>query len=571
MEDREVTPKLVWQDYEKGISFNNQLSLYDTVESNENFYIGKQWEGVVSNGLPTPTFNFIRRIVLYLVASTSTDNLKINAAPLACAGTGGEGKGTMRGAEEICGVVNRQFELLFEQNKLGKLVRDFMRNAAVDGDACLYAWFDPEAETGQAAKGGIRTELLENTRVFFGDPNSLDVQAQPYLLISRREQVSAVRRRAEQNGGDAENVKSDGDDAGSRFDAMTDGKCTTALRLWKSRETGTVWACECARDAFVRPPWDTGLKRYSLVWMPWDYVQGCYHGQAAVTGLIPNQVFVNKMFAMTMISLMTTAYPKVVYDQTRIAKWDSRVGAAIAVSGGDMGSVARTVDPAAISPQVSQFIQLSVSLTKEFLGATDTALGNVKPDNTSAIIALQKASSVPMELVRQNLHQCIEDLASIWMDLMRVYYGKRYVQPSPAAGREEKEPREPELFDFSRLGGTPLSMKLDVGGSAYWSEIAQMNTLDNLLTHKQIDVLDYLERVPSGYISNQQELIDTLRKRKKEEEGAGGKKNAPAGKTSAVPDLTGLPGLSAGAGASGAAPGAGPLLQLQQAMNRGAK
>ena len=34
-----------------------------------------------------------------------------------------------------------------------------------------------------------------------------------------------------------------------------------------------------------------------------------------------------------------------------------------------------------------------MQFTKEFSGATDAALGSVRPDNTSAIIALQKASS----------------------------------------------------------------------------------------------------------------------------------------------------------------------------------
>ena len=59
----------------------------------------------------------------------------------------------------------------------------------------------------------------------------------------------------------------------------------------------------------------------------------------------------------------------------------------------------------------------------------------------------------------------------------------------------------------------PLSIKLDVGGSAYWSEIAQINTLDNLLTQGKISVIDYLERVPNGYISDQQQLIETLKER----------------------------------------------------------
>ena len=326
-----------------------------------------------------------------------------------------------------------------------------------------------------------------------------------------------------ENGGDGEQVRADTDEAGDRFDALTDGKVTTLLKLWKDGKTGTVWCVKTVQGAVVRRAWDTGQTLYPLVWMSWDRVPNCYHGQAAVTGLIPNQIFVNKMFAMTMISLMTTAYPKVIYDKTRIARWDSGVGKAIGVNlgSGSIGDVAKTIDPAVISPQVSQFIELAISLTKEFMGATDAALGNVKPDNTSAILALQKASQVPMELTKQDLYQCIEDLGCIWLDLMQVYYGQRYME-LPLTGQEKRALEElglpaqetaVQLFDFGELDRAALSLKLDVGGSAYWSEISQMNTLDNLLTQGCISVVDYLERVPNGYISNQQELIETLKER----------------------------------------------------------
>lgn len=522
MEQKRQTPETVWAEYEKGVDFKNQLNLYDTVRSNEDFYIGKQWEGVQSNGLPTPVFNFIKRIILFLVASTSTDNIKMNASPLSSTGSN-----TSVEMERVCTIVNAQFEALFEQNKLGKKIRTFMRNAAVDGDACIYTWFDPDVETGQTAKGAIRTELLENTRVIFGNPNCREVQSQPYIIVSRRELVSAVKRRAEQFGGSADTIRSDTDEANDRFDAMIDGKVTTLMRLWIDPEAKTLKAMETTKDTVIRPEWDTGQKLYPIVWMNWDYVQNCYHGQAAVTGLIPNQIFVNKIFAMTMISLMTTAYPKVVYDRTRIGKWDSRVGAAIGVNGGDVTNVAKAIDPAVISPQVSQFIELAISLTKEFMGATDAALGDTRPDNTSAIIALQKASSVPMELTKQELFQCIEDLGNIWLDLMRTYYGARFVEVSPSEAEQQAMASigltqamgsKPVLFDFSVLERMPLSLKLDVGGSAYWSEIAQMNTLDNLLMQGQISVIDYLERVPNGYISNQQELIQTLRDRQNMEQ-----------------------------------------------------
>lgn len=512
-----VDPEHVWDEFEKDCAFKSGIDLYDTVKVNENFFIGKQWEGVQSNGLPTPVFNFIKRIVLFVVASTATDNLKMAASPLSSTGALDIG-----GVERITQVITTQFSVVFEQNKLGKQLREFMRNAAVDGDGCIYSWFDPDAETGQTAKGVIRTEVLENTRVGFGNPNCREVQKQPYILVSRRELLSDVKDEAKAYRQNDENIISDSDETSDRFDAMTDGKVTTVTRFWRNKDDGHIWCIKIVKDAVVRPSWDTGMKLYPIVWMNWDYIQNCYHGQAAVTGLIPNQIFVNKMFAMTMISLMTTAYPKIVYDRTRIAKWDSGVGKAIPVNGGNVGDVAKAIDPATISPQVGEFISLAISLTKEFMGATDAALGDTRPDNTSAIIALQKASSVPMELTKQNFFQCIEDLGRIWEDQMRANYGTRYVDLKPT--EEEKQaammagavlPDEPvpTPFDFSVLEQIPMSVNLDVGGSAYWSEIAQMQTLDNLLMNGQINVVDYLERVPNGYISNQQELIQTLRER----------------------------------------------------------
>lgn len=486
----EITAEKLWREYQRGVDFHRELGLLDTVRTNENFYIGKQWEGVKSEGLPTPVFNFIRRIVLYLVATTAADNIKLNAAAMDGAPEG----------ETLSKAVNGQFQAIFEDNKMGLLIREFTRNAAVDGDGCLYAYYDPDRPTA-GGLGGIRTELVENHRVFFGNPNDRRVETQPYIILARRETLGKLVRRAQRFDGDWGELVPDGDDDGPDPDQR---RCTVLHRFWRDEDTGRIWCCEGTRTGLVRPAWDTGLGRYPLVWLPWDYVQNSYHGQAAVTGLIPNQIFVNKLFAMSMISLMTTAYPKVIYDKTRIPKWDARVGTAIAVSGGDMGQVARTMDPAAMSPQVPQFIQMAISLTKEFMGATDAALGSVRPDNTSAIVALQKASGVPMELTRQNLYQCLEDLGRVWMDLMRVHYGVRRT----AEG----------TFDFGALADRAVAVQLDVGGSAYWSEIAQLNTLDHLLTAGHIDVVDYLERIPNGYIADQQGLIESLKERKRKGE-----------------------------------------------------
>ena len=454
-----------------------------------------------SNGLPTPVFNFLKRVVLFSVANISTDNLKLHAKPMP-----GGGDIPAWVLEAYSNILNDQFSAIFEKNKMGGCIREYCRNAAVDGDGCLYTYWDDSMETGQWGKGGIRTEVLQNTQVLFGNPNSRNVQSQPYIIILRRMLVKEARRYAERMGASADDVESitadDKENGNIEMDQLGGDKVTLMLRLWRSEETGTIHAYECTKAAELRGEWDMGIKLYPLVWMPWDYVQDCYHGQAMITGLIPNQIFVNKLFAMSMISLMTLAYPKVMYDKTRIAGWSSKVGAAIGVSGSVDGA-ATIIDPAQISPQISQFIELAISYTQKFLGATDVALGDTRPDNTSAIIALQRAAATPMELTKQNLLQSVEQMGEIYMEMMAEYYGTRQVEVALGETGEKAF----IAFDFSTLRHVPCSIDLDAGASSYWSEIANMQTLDNLLMQGKIPTSEYLRRLPNGQITDRERLI----------------------------------------------------------------
>lgn len=517
----------VYQRYQRSVSFNHQIDLYDTVENNENFFIGKQWEGVRANGNPTPTFNFLKRVTLFQVATVSSDNITMQATPLSS--TSRYSLGDM---ERVSDVMNKQFAAIFERNRVVTLTREFMRNAAVDGDGCTYTWFNPDIETGQEAKGDIVTEIVENTRVHFGNPNDKDVQNQPWIIINLRRPVDEVRRLAQRNGFPSEEIRPDSECDGSEYDRLSSDRATLLVYFQKDPETGHIWTGKYTRDGQVEAFRDTELKRYPLTWMNWDYVQDCYHGHALISQLIPNQVFVNQLFAMVMRSLQTTAFPKVIYDKTRIPHWDGGVGRAIGVNGGgDLNSIAKILDPAAVSPQISQFIDAAINYTQSFMGTTDAALGDTRPDNTSAIIALQRASNAPLELVKQNMYQAVEDLGRIYLDMMRVYYGQRYVQvkmftkdqmTNQPLGMTMEEQDVNTLFDFSILDQIPLSLKLDVGASSYWSEIAAVQTLDNLLMQDKINLDDYLERIPDGYVSKKQELIDKLRGAQQAQQNQGG-------------------------------------------------
>lgn len=507
--DKKITPEQVQAEYQKMLGYNTAVNLDETVRANENFFIGKQWEGVDAKGLPTPVYNFLKQVVLFSVANITTDNIKMQATPLSC-------ERTPEDVERVTEIVNKEFDRLFEFNRVPNLVREYMRNAAVDGDSCLFTFWDDTVDAGFGLRGGIRTEIVDNMRVGFGNTACRDPQKQPYILIERREMTKELRRAAQEAGnprwGD---IQSDTENHNTDSYKNSTERSTVLLRMWKERKTGTVWACEVSGRVMLREPWDMGLRLYPVTWINWDYIPDSYHGQALVTGLIPNQIFVNKLFAMSMISLMTSAFPRTVYDKTRIPKWNNAVGAAIGVNGGDVSGVAKIIDPAQISPQIAQFIQTSVDYTRQFLGATSAAIGETRPDNTSAIIALQRAASIPSEITKQNLYKSIEDLGRIYLDFMAAYYGKRKVQVSmPDVGSDilafaGKDPEELEtvLFDYGILNDMPMALKLDVGASSYWSEMASVQTLDNLLMQDKITIEEYLERIPDGYIPKRQELI----------------------------------------------------------------
>ena len=507
--DKKITPEQVQAEYQKMLGYNTAVNLDETVRANENFFIGKQWEGVDAKGLPTPVYNFLKQVVLFSVANITTDNIKMQATPLAC-------ERTPEDVGRVAEIVNKEFDRLFEFNRVPNLVREYMRNAAVDGDSCLFTFWDDTVDAGFGLRGGIRTEIVDNMRVGFGNTACRDPQKQPYILIERREMTKELRRAAQEAGNPLWNdIQPDNENHNTDSYKNSTERSTVLLRMWKERKTGTVWACEVSGRVMLREPWDMGLRLYPVTWINWDYIPDSYHGQALVTGLIPNQIFVNKLFAMSMISLMTSAFPRTVYDKTRIPKWNNAVGAAIGVNGGDVSGVAKIIDPAQISPQIAQFIQTSVDYTRQFLGATSAALGETRPDNTSAIIALQRAASIPSEITKQNLYKSIEDLGRIYLDFMAAYYGKRKVQVSmPDVGADilafaGKDPEELEtvLFDYGILNDMPMALKLDVGASSYWSEMASVQTLDNLLMQDKITIEEYLERIPDGYIPKRQELI----------------------------------------------------------------
>ena len=185
--------------------------------------------------------------------------------------------------------------------------------------------------------------------------------------------------------------------------------------------------------------------------------------------------------------------------------------APIAVAGDPTNVISRANAPSDMSQYVPLFLDKFIDYTRDLMGASDAALGNVNPQNTSAIIAVQKATAYPLELVKQEYYQFIEDYVRIVIDIMGNYYGQRTVNITDENGDEH-----PYSFNFETLKEKAYTLNIDIGATSYWQETTDVSTLDNLYANQLIDDITYLESLPAHYIPNRAKIIQKAKERKEQ-------------------------------------------------------
>ncbi len=503
-------PEQIWKEYESGISYKSGIDLFTNVKRNNNFYNDKQWIGVKAPDLSKPVFNILKPAVNYYVSMLVSDDIGVSIDKL-------DDVGDVE-TDRIESILSNEIEKVLEKTKMSYKTRQALKSCAIDGDACIYAFWDADYSEGEDWEGRIETEVIDNTNIIFGNERSSDVQSQPYIIIVQQRLTDEVKEEAESNGLNAEEITED--DAAEFYEIndadYTDTKYTTVLiKMWK--EDGTVKAVKVTKNAIVKEEWSLDISLYPLAWMSWESVKNSYHGVSPITGKIENQIFINKIYAMSMEYQKQFAFPKVLYDATKIAKYSNKVGEAIAVNGNPQEAIFANHVNSSMNQQAVQLVDSTIQKTKDSLGVFDAALGNVKPDNTSAIVAVQRAASQPLDLQKLDYYQMVEDIVRIMVEYMSVYYGVREVKqtvtiPDAMTG-EYVSGTVIAPFDFAEFAGTQHKVKVEIGGSSYWSELTQVQTLDNLMDRQIIpNAILYLESIPDGYIKNKAKLIEEIKK-----------------------------------------------------------
>lgn len=514
-----------WNKYENGKSYNRRLkpSYYDNVTINWDFYNGNQYPGLDDVDLPKPVFNIINRLVSYFVAALTSTKVTANIEPLAYR----DDDFQFEMEQDAANIATAEIDNLFGKFRMQQKIRDSLIDGSVGGDYCAHYMFNPNAEAYGGAfenvQGEIEMELVDGSNVYFGNANNPRVDIQPYIIIAGRDLVESLKKEAaEYKNADATiiNDQDTAEQVGQGGEIEVEGEDgtnkATYIIIYKRGKNGNIFVSKSVQSTYIYKDIDTGLKRYPVAWANWEKQKNQYHGKALVTGLIPNQIYINKMFAMLMYFLMNNAFPKPVYDADKIASWTTDLGVALPVHGLQPGDSVRNaagyLEFGQSSNQVTQTIDLAMQYTKEMAGATDAALGEIRPDNATAVIAVQRQSSIPLENPKANLYEWVYDSVMILLDMMGAKYGYRPIVME-VEGQKQYVP-----FDFSTFGKLNLNVNVEVGSGSYWSEIASQTTLDNLLTAERIDFMQFLERVPEGYIPDKDGLIQELKAKQEAEQ-----------------------------------------------------
>ncbi len=509
-----------WELYEAGKRYNQQIlgadrNFYDVIDTNIAFASGDQWRNVTGEGLPKPVFNIIKRVKQFKIASLKSDNIAINIQPMEYRASSEDE--VMQTNIHYADLTNAEIKNVLENVNFDAKSRELLSDGFDTGDFCIHWYFDVDKipyKKYPDIKGMINAEIIDATNVMFGNPNIREVEKQPYIILIGRDFVKNLQSEYKKNNKtEDENIIQEdydtnymmGDNGKIEIDADDYGKALYIIKYYK--KDGIVYANKSVQNAYIYKDKKLDYECYPIAFNNWEHVKGCYHGRAETTGIIPNQIAINKMFAMVIYHLMLTAFPTAVYDADKVESWSNEIGAQIPVTnlnGSSIKNVAGYLEPATMSSQIMNAIELAMQYTKETLGVGDASLGNVTMNNASALIAVQKSNAVPLENVRANLYEFVEDCGRIIIDMMATNYGIRPVV------MQQDEDRIVEEFDFNKLKGMWLNIKADVGAASYFSEIASIQTLDNLLNAGRIEFIDYLKRIPDELIPQKQELINSL-------------------------------------------------------------
>lgn len=484
MDEKEIKETNIWTLYNKNVDYARKHGFFTDVDRCNNFYNGDQWEGLLVEGIEKVQYNFIKPIVNYKVNMITSKLRAINYGANNVEGT--EFRAT---AKKVCDLFNQRAARVWEKDQMDGKCKKIVRQAAINSEAILYTSYDED-------ENNPKNEILNKVDVFYGNENEPDIQKQPYILAKQRMSVLEAKQLADYykvSKKEQEYLVGDDDtqdQAGEKDEVNS--MITIITRFYRSN--GTIHFDKASKHVDICKNKDMGTSLYPFSHMLWSDKEGSARGEGEVRTLIPNQIETNKNALRRLIAVKNTAYPQKVYDGSKIVNPEAinAVGGVIEAKGMNVDDVKKAftiTQPGAMSPDAEKLQVELISTTRELASASDTATGQVNPENASgrAILAVQQASQQPLDDQNMALNTMLEDLARIWMEMWKVHNKKNGMKLENV----EKDLRTGEdIITFEKVDATTLdklntSVRIDITPVGAFDRYAREQSLENLALSQQ--------------------------------------------------------------------------------------
>jgi len=505
----------LWQLYQRGVTYNKTVNLYEKTNKCWRFYHGNQWQGLKSDSIEPVTYPIIEPIVNYKVATINQNLWGIHYSS-----ENFDNLDTREIFKNACELLNKRIARVWERDQMDYKIRLVSRDSAVVSEGVIYVRYDEETQDPT-------NELLDNTDICYGNENSSDIQSQPYIIIKLRRPVTQVREMALNEGvseletelivGDQDYNEQAGDNAVREVNDMV----TVLIKLYK--KDGTVHFEKATKYLTIQKEEDTGLKLYPLEHMIWKEVKGYSRGVGEVEHTIPIQLEINKTLMRRCLIVKMFAYPKAVVN-TKIIKNHKdadKVGVTLRaedMTADDVRKAFSYTTPANMSNDVNVLQNEMITKTRELKNASELATGNVNPENASgrAILAVQQASNLPLNEHTLAIKTFIENLGKIYLDMWTTYAdeGLNIISETKKDGKLIEEIKNIAKNVLEQL---KASCKVDITPKSPYDKMAVEQSLENLLSNNLITLEEYTNALDDDSVMPKQKLEDILKVRQEKE------------------------------------------------------
>ncbi|WP_091016009.1 hypothetical protein [Paenibacillus amylolyticus] len=508
----------VEREYKEGTNYFRRVGYLKKWPEYERFKASDQWPAATqrTRNLPRPVFNIIEMIEDHKVANVMSEQINMIYST--------QERDPQQDEDDMGELFSHYSAATWERLKQDAMNEEGLQIAANSGTGIWHYYWDNDMKGGRKAPwiGEMEGEILDPINVFFGNPQQRDVQKQPYIIISSREDVKNVKQYARANGMSKEmvgQIKPDKDTQEEGYDLAKvevndHGKVTVLTKYWKGKdkETGTksVYFCKVASGLTIKKATNMLLSLYPLGVMQWKRRKKSIHGIGDTEGLIPNQKAINLMIAMELMSAQNTGFPKLRYKSGAIdpSKVTNAIGEMIEDHSPPGTVGVDFMNPGATTGQAMRLVEAIVSYTRQMSGADEAATGKAPGAdlNATAIMLLQKAAAIPIESIKRRFYSLIEDIGRIWEDFWKI----KYNLPRQIILKDNDGEEYAAAFNGSDYQDVEFDLKIDVGPSSTYSESLVLSSLNEARARNDITFEQYLRYAPKTVVPYRDRLLKEI-------------------------------------------------------------